>query len=71
MAVSAAVGYARLAAPHALPLPHAVVGTRRESNRRAGRLSYFVRAIPTEVVLHPQAALVGAARALQTLEAAR
>jgi glucokinase len=32
-----------------------------------GRLSYFVRAIPTEVVLHPQAALVGAARALATL----
>jgi pimeloyl-ACP methyl ester carboxylesterase len=51
MAVSAAVGYARLAAPHALPLPHAVVGTRRESNRRAGRLSYFVAGTGAPVLL--------------------
>jgi glucokinase len=35
-----------------------------------GRFTTYLAAIPTEVVLHPQAALVGAARALATLERA-
>lgn len=33
-----------------------------------GRLSPYVRDIPTSLILHPYAALVGAARALKTLE---
>lgn len=36
------IGYSKLFVPHNLPLPPAVTGERREINRRAGRLSYYV-----------------------------
>ena len=41
-AALAGLGYSALFVPHALPLPHALSGDRREISGRAGRLSYYV-----------------------------
>lgn len=41
-AALAGIGYSRLFVDHALPLPPALAGERRELSGRAGRLSYYV-----------------------------
>src|SRR3954451_5707926 len=41
-AALAGIAYSKLFVPHALPLPPALEGERREFSGRAGRLSYYV-----------------------------
>ena len=41
-AALAGIAYSKLCVPHALPLPPALAGERREFRGRAGRLSYYV-----------------------------